>query len=145
MPYTSASPLLSKPSSSLSPVIPSVPPQSLSSLCSWWERTHSKAVPLPHICHEYTSPDKLLTGYVAPPMQYNFARVASGMLLDNGKRDILPVEHVTHGAGRSIGLAGVGIGVLFILLIIIFISCMRRRKTVQVRKCLIKLEMAHNS
>ena len=65
-------------------------------------------------------------------MQYNFARVASGMILDNGKRDILPVEHAAHGAGRSIGLAGVGIGVLFILLIIALISCMRRRKTVQV-------------
>ena len=132
MPYTTASPLLSNPSPLLSPVIPTVPPQSLSSLCSWWESTHAKDVPLPHICHEYTSPDKLLNGYVAPPMQYNFARVASGMILDNGKRDILPVEHATHGAGRSIGLAGVGIGVLFILLIIAFISCMRRRKTVQV-------------
>ena len=130
--------------STLSPNVPFVQPQSLSSLCSWWESTHAKDAPLPQICHEYTSPDKLLTGYVAPPMQYNFARVASGMILDNGKRDILAVEHATHGAGRSIGLAGVGIGVLFILLIIAFISCMKRRKAVQVRRCLIKLKMTHS-
>jgi hypothetical protein len=77
-------------------------------------------------------------------MQYNFPRVASGMLLDNGKREILPVEYATQGAGKSIGLAGVEIGVLFIFLIIAFISCMERRMTVQVRRCSIKLKMVHH-
>ena len=78
-------------------------------------------------------------------MQYKFARVASGRLLHNGKRENLPVDHGTYGAWRSIGLAGDGLGVLFILLIIAFISCMKRRKTVQVRIYLIKLKLAHNS
>ena len=118
-----------------SPNVPSVQPQSLSSLCFWWESTHAKDAPLPQICHEYTSPDKLLTGYVAPPMQYNFARVASGMFLESTKqnlaRDIIPVEHVAHGAARSIGLIGISLGVLFIIFIITFISCIKRRKTVQ--------------
>eukprot|EP00090_Calanus_glacialis_P014515 TRINITY_DN23318_c0_g1_i7.p1 TRINITY_DN23318_c0_g1~~TRINITY_DN23318_c0_g1_i7.p1 ORF type:complete len:191 (-),score=34.58 TRINITY_DN23318_c0_g1_i7:471-1043(-) len=121
--------------STLSPNVPFVQPQSLSSLCSWWESTHAKDGPLPQICHEYTSPDKLLTGYVAPPMQYNFARVASGMFLESSKqslaRDIIPVEHVAHGAARSIGLIGISLGVLFIIFIIAFISCIKRRKTVQ--------------
>ena len=77
-------------------------------------------------------------------MQYNFARVASGMLINHGKRENLPVEHGYQRAERSIGLAGVGLGVLFILLIIAFLSCMKRRKTVQVRRCTIKLKMSHN-
>ena len=140
MPYTSVSPLFSNPSSSLSPVIPTVQPQSLSSLCSWWESTHAKDDPLPQICHEYTSPDKLLTGYVAPPMQYNFARVASGMFMESTKqsldREIIPVEHVAHGAARSIGLIGISLGVLFIIFIVEFISCMKRRKSVQVSQTL---------
>jgi len=66
--------------SALSPKISLIQPQSLMSLCSWWERTHAKADPLPHICHEFTSPDMLLTSYMAPPMQYNFARLAADML-----------------------------------------------------------------
>ena len=77
-------------------------------------------------------------------MQYNFARVASGMLINHGKRENMPVEHGSQRAGRSIGLADVGLGVLFILLIIAFLSCMKRRKTVQVRRCTIKLKMSHN-
>lgn len=46
-------------------------------------------------------------------------------------RDIIPVEHVAHGAARSIGLIGISLGVLFIIFIIAFISCIKRRKTVQ--------------
>jgi len=134
MHFTSLAPILTV-ESTPSPNVPTVQPQSLGSLCSWWESTHAKDDPLPQICHEYTSPDKLLTGYVAPPMQYNFARVASGMFLESTNqrldRDIVPVEHIAHGAARSIGLIGISLGVLFIIFIIAFISCMKRRKTVQ--------------
>merc|ERR1719245_1972217 len=41
----------------------------------------------------------------------------------------MPVQHVLHGAGRSLGLVGISLGVLFMLLIIAAISCLRRRKT----------------
>jgi len=117
--------------SSLSPEISAIEPQSLMSLCSWWERTHAKTVPLPHICHEFTSPDKLLTSYMAPPMQYNFARLAADMLeTAHSDGDMVEVEHAVHDTGRSIGLVGISLGVLFILFTIAFISCMKRKKTV---------------
>jgi len=119
--------------SHLTPEIPATQPESLMSLCSWWERTHAKADPLPHICHEFTSPDKLLTSYMAPPMQYNFARLAADMLeTAHGAGDdmVEAVEHAVDGTGRSIGLVGISLGVLFILFTIASISCMQRRKTV---------------
>jgi len=40
------------------------------------------------------------------------------------------VEHAVDGAGRSLGLVGISLGVLFILFTIAAISCMQRRKTV---------------
>jgi len=116
--------------------IPSIHHASLLSLCTWWEDTHDKEDPLPHICYQYTSPDKLHTRFIAPPMEYNFARVASEMLLDKGNGDDeadqdVDVEHAVHNVGRSLGLVGIGLGVLFMLLIIVFITCLRRRKAVQ--------------
>ena len=110
---------------------PELHSESLVSLCKWWESTHSQSNPLPHICHEYTSPDRLLSMPMAPPMQYNFARVASGMLATSQgiKSDSMPVEHALHGTARSLGLVGISVGVLFMLLIIAAISCIRRRKT----------------
>ena len=139
MRLTYISPDLGLSSSTLSPLLPSVPPHSLCSLCSWLESTHSTHTPLPHMCHQYTSPDKLVTGYVAPPMQYNFARVASDMFQasnhDSVERDMMPVSvpHAAHGAGRSISLIGISLGVFFILFIITFITCIKRRKNIQVR------------
>jgi len=134
MPLTSISPIPYLHSSfTPSPLLSSIHPQSLSTLCSWWESTHS-TLPLPHMCHQYTSPDKLVTGYVAPPRQYNFARVASDMFQasnhDSVERDMMPVSvpHAAHGAGRTISLIGISLGVLFILFIITFITCIKRRK-----------------
>jgi len=119
----------------LSHKISATQPKSLMTLCSWWERTHAKADPLPHICHEFTSPDKLLTSYMAPPRQYNFVELASDMLDTSnsaGDNDMVEaVEHAVDTTGRSIGLVGISLGVLFILFIIAFISCIKRRKTVQ--------------
>jgi len=114
--------------------MPELQSESLYSLCRWWESTHTQDDPLPHICHEFTSPDKLLSSPMAPPMQYNFARVASGMLGTHRAvhADSMPVEHALHGAGRSLGLVGISLGVLFILLIIAAISCIRRRKTLAI-------------
>jgi len=133
MQFTSPTPLLYHPSTKTS----SVRHQSLLSLCSWWDSTHPKEEPLPHICYQYTSPQRLNTGIIAPPMEFNFARVASDMLLDRGDgeheaaKDVVDVEHSVHSVGRSIGLVGIGLGVLVMLLIIAFITCLRRRKVVQ--------------
>jgi len=133
MPFTTL-PSIFPDESVLSQKISATQPKSLMTLCSWWERTHAKADPLPHICHEFTSPDKLLTGYMAPPRQYNFVGIASDMLDTNsaGDKDMVEaVEHAVDTTGRSIGLVGISLGVLFILFIIAFISCIKRRKTVQ--------------
>jgi len=120
------------PSTSIhTPKNPELHSESLVSLCKWWESTHAQSDPLPHLCHEYTSPDRLLSMPMAPPMQYNFARIASGMLATSKEveSDNMPVEHALHGTGRSLGLVGISLGVLFMLLIIAAISCIRRRKT----------------
>ena len=135
MQFTSPTPLLYHPSTKN----PAIRHQSLLSLCSWWESTHAKEDPLPHICYQFTSPQKLQTGLIAPPMEFNFARVASDMLLDKADgddeadKDVVDVEHSVHSVGRSIGLVGIGLGVVVMLLIIAFITCLRRRKIVQVR------------
>jgi len=133
MQFTSPIPLLYHPS----PKNPAIRHQSLLSLCSWWESTHAKEDPLPHICYQFTSPQKLQTGLIAPPMEFNFAKVASDMFLDKGEgddeadKDVVDVEHSVHSVGRSIGLVGIGLGVVVMLLIIAFITCLRRRKIVQ--------------
>jgi len=133
MQFTSPTPLLYHSSTKT----PSIRHQSLLSLCSWWESTHTQEEPLPHICYQFTSPQKLHTGRIAPPMEFNFARVASDMLLDRGDgeheaaKDVVDVEQSVHSVGRSIGLVGIGLGVLVMLLIIAFITCLRRRKIVQ--------------
>ena len=60
------------------------------------------------------------------------------MLLDRGDgeheaaKDVVDVEQSVHSVGRSIGLVGIGLGVLVMLLIIAFITCLRRRKIMQV-------------
>ena len=119
---------------------PHIRHQSLLSLCSWWGSTHEQTDPLPHICYQYTSPDKLHTGLIAPPLEYNFPIVASDMLTDKVASDndvdddaSDGVGHAVNWLGRSLGLLGLVLGVVLLLFIIAFLSCMRRRKVVQVK------------
>ena len=125
---------ISQQSSTISPF-----PKSLSSLCLLWEQTHhnnEKHSLMPNICHQFTSPDKLLTGHLSPPGQYSFTRVASDMFQGSSSRSALPMSVLpaAQGVGRSVGLAGVGLGVLTILFIVIYVTCMKRKKNIQVRR-----------
>jgi len=97
---------------------------SLSTLCSWWESTHSQSQALPNICHGYLSPEQLMAGNVAPPMEYNFANAANSMLENKGRR----VVEQEHTVGRNLGLAGIGLAIIFILGIVSLVTCFRRRK-----------------
>jgi len=108
----------------------------LMSLCSWWAETHSEQKFLPHICHSYVSPEKLKTGALAPPMEYNFGGLASKMFNHQGGAKMIQdnvlvktnQESLGDGAGRSIGLVGISLGVLFIILMVSIVSCMKRKK-----------------
>lgn len=114
------------------PPISSSPPPSpsssrvetLSSLCQWWGDT--KQEPLPSICHQFVSPSDRLDGHwsVVPPQFYS-----------HGHNQLVRHPSPSHnlvstpfGTGRSISLIGILGGVLFILLIVAFITCIRRRK-----------------
>lgn len=119
--------------SSLVPASPSIssspppPPSSnrvetLSSLCQWWGDT--KQEPLPSICHQFVSPSDRLDGHwaVVPPQFYSHNQLV---------RHPAPSHNLVStpfGTGRSISLIGILGGVLFILLIVAFITCIRRRK-----------------
>merc|ERR1719234_2044200 len=112
--------------SSSSPPPPSIHPSSnrvetLSSLCQWWGDT--KQEPLPSICHQFVSPDRLDGHWaVVPPQFYSHNQLV---------RHPAPSHNLVStpfGTGRSISLIGILGGVLFILLIVAFITCIRRRK-----------------
>ena len=97
---------------------------SLSALCSWWESTHNHNQALPNICHGYLSPEQLMTGNVAPPMEYNFANAAANMLENRGRKGV----EQGHTVGRNIGLAGIGLAIIFILAIVALVTCFKRRR-----------------
>jgi len=126
--------LVPAPASSLIPASPSIsssppPPSSnrvetLSSLCQWWGDT--KQEPLPSICHQFVSPSDRLDGHwaVVPPQFYSHGH-------NQLVRHPAPSHNLVStpfGTGRSISLIGILGGVLFILLIVAFITCIRRRK-----------------
>jgi len=126
--------LVPAPASSLVPASPSIsssppPPSSnrvetLSSLCQWWGDT--KQEPLPSICHQFVSPSDRLDGHwaVVPPQFYSHGH-------NQLVRHPAPSHNLVStpfGTGRSISLIGILGGVLFILLIVAFITCIRRRK-----------------
>merc|ERR1711936_1550392 len=117
---------------SLPPLSSSPPPppppsssrvETLSSLCQWWGDT--KQDPLPSICHQFVSPDRLDGRWaVVPPQFYSHGH-------NQLVRHPAPSSNLVStpfGAGRSISLIGILGGVLFILLIVAFITCIRRRK-----------------
>eukprot|EP00090_Calanus_glacialis_P032349 TRINITY_DN5359_c0_g1_i4.p1 TRINITY_DN5359_c0_g1~~TRINITY_DN5359_c0_g1_i4.p1 ORF type:complete len:155 (-),score=48.03 TRINITY_DN5359_c0_g1_i4:26-490(-) len=103
---------------------PSPPPppsksqaETLSSLCDWWMNTKEEA--LPGICHWFIHPggstDRLT--HVRP---MNISSLSSvGMSV---------IEHPVHSSISIIFILG---GVLFILLIVAFITCITRRKTIE--------------
>jgi len=135
---TSTSPLI-KHNSPISSIIQKTSttspfPKYLSSLCFLWEKTHHtdlKNSHMPNICHEYTSPDKLLTGDVAPPRQYTFAEVVSDMLQGSSDNRPISVLHDAQDVGRNIGLVGIGLFLLALLMLVAIIACIKRRKNIQ--------------
>ena len=57
-------------------------------------------------------------------MEYNFANAAANMLENRGRKE---VEQV-HTVGRNIGLAGIGLAIIFILAIVALVTCFKRRR-----------------
>ena len=63
-------------------------------------------------------------------MEYNFANAAATML-ENRSRKVVENKHTV---GRNIGLAGIGLAILFILVIVVIVTCFRRRKVLPIRQ-----------
>jgi len=98
--------------------------ETLSSLCQWWGDT--KQEPLPSICHQFVSPDKLDGRWaVVPPQFYSHGH---NQLIRTHQAPSANLVSTPFGTGRSISLIGILGGVLFILLIVAFFTCIRRRK-----------------
>merc|ERR1719474_128458 len=57
-------------------------------------------------------------------MEYNFANAAANMLENRGKKGVEP----GHTVGRNIGLAGIGLAIIFILAIVALVTCFKRRR-----------------
>jgi len=113
---------VSPPSSNSSPTPGSV--ETLSSLCGWWADT--KQDPLPSICHQFVSPhllDRVET--VMSPQIYSHTHTQPLYRHHASSTDSLSSP---FGTGRSISIIGILGGVLFILLIVALITCLRRRK-----------------
>jgi len=112
-------------SSSTSPPPSSSRVETLSSLCQWWGDT--KQEPLPSICHQFVAPDQLDGRWAVVPPQFYSHGTGHNQLV----RHPAPSHNLVStpfGTGRSISLIGILGGVLFILLIVAFITCIRRRK-----------------
>jgi len=109
--------------------------QTLGSLCHWWSKT--KEEPLPAICHQFLQvpPDRLeeLLSAPYPPRSGDFSPVKHSNLhnrlhehRDTATQDVNPIA-----TGRSISMVGVLGGVLFILLLVACITCIRQQKRYQ--------------
>jgi len=98
--------------------------ETLSSLCGWWADT--KQDPLPSICHQFVS--ERLIDHVwsrVPTQLYNLQSVKPLYRHHPSTTESLSSP---FGTGRSISIIGILGGVLFILLIVALITCLRRRK-----------------
>ena len=91
--------------------------ETLSSLCDWWMNTKEEA--LPGICHWFIHP-RGSTDRLSHDRPVNISSISSvGMSV---------MEHPVHSSISIIFILG---GVLFILLIVAFITCITRRKTIE--------------
>merc|ERR1719495_2055149 len=57
-------------------------------------------------------------------MEYNFPNAAANMLENRGRKGV----EQGHTVGRNIGLAGIGLAVIFILAIVALVTCFKRRR-----------------
>eukprot|EP00090_Calanus_glacialis_P032348 TRINITY_DN5359_c0_g1_i3.p1 TRINITY_DN5359_c0_g1~~TRINITY_DN5359_c0_g1_i3.p1 ORF type:complete len:159 (-),score=53.05 TRINITY_DN5359_c0_g1_i3:26-502(-) len=107
---------------------PSPPPppsksqaETLSSLCDWWMNTKEEA--LPGICHWFIHPGGDQRGSTVRLSHY---RPVNGSSFSSVGMSVM--EHPVHSSISIIFILG---GVLFILLIVAFITCITRRKTIE--------------
>jgi len=116
---------------------PSIPPshyqraQTFGSLCHWWSQTKDEA--LPSICHQFLQvhPDHL--HQLLSLKDDSYGKINGSLNQHKLKvleRGSLSKDHPLY-SGRSISLVGILGGVLFILLLIAFITCIRQRKRYQ--------------
>jgi len=105
--------------------------QTLVSLCKWWRDSKEEA--LPSICHQFVKirPDKL--------DKFLFGDISSQHSFTPIREEISTWEN--FGTGRSISIAGILGGILFILIIIAFIICLRHRKRYQDQDRFLSYEM----
>jgi len=110
--------------------------QTLVSLCNWWE--DSKPEPIPSICHQFIKLDP--------------ARINELVYGEKSGNSFLPVsEEVSawdsFNTGRSVSIAGILGGILFILIVLAVFICFKQRKRVQsehhFRRDLLPYELVH--
>ena len=104
--------------------------ETLSSLCNLWMTTKEEA--LPGICHWFLHPQKN-----QPRFSFNFQQNQTAINSSfspigySGNVNMLDMDHPTHST-TSISLILILGSVLFILLVTAFITCITRKKRVQV-------------
>ena len=95
--------------------------ETLSSLCDWWMNTKEEA--LPGICHWFIHPGGNQRGSTD-----RFSRNRPVNISSFSNVGVSVMEHPVHSSISIIFILG---GVFFILLIVAFITCITRRKTIE--------------
>ena len=116
----------------LTSIPPPVPASSetLSSLCDWWMTTKEEA--LPGICHWFIHPQNNQPRFSLSFQQNQSAGNSSFSPIGySGNVNMLDMDHPIHSTA-SISLILILGSVLFILLVTAFITCITRKKRVQV-------------
>ena len=100
--------------------------ETLSSLCNWWMNTKEEA--LPGICHWFIHPQKNQRG---SSLRINVNRATNiSSFSPIGHSENVDMSAMNHSHHSSISLILILGGVLFILLITAFVTCITRKKRI---------------
>ena len=103
--------------------------KTLSSLCNWWMNTKEKA--LPGICHWFNHPQKIHRRFSLNFESNQSSNSSFTPFGYSGSVDMTTLKHPVS-SDTSISLILLLCSVLFIVLVTAFISCITRKKRVQV-------------
>jgi len=124
------------PLSTSPPLLPTLSPnhspylaKTLGSFCNWW--AENKVEELPYICHQFLQVPSNQLNQLLSHSHSEEDTLRQGNKWIHYKSKVIDQDDNPFFSGRSISLVGILGGVIFILLLIAFITCIRQRRNYQ--------------